>query len=105
MIHFIKEGSHKKLGLNLYRSAGGFVAVWAWYDFATYEGVSYRFRLRLHMEPRIMWEVTRFNVIDNFLASRDLELVHREVLEDLNASESDLKRISNLVAHINPRVI
>ena len=105
MIHFIKEGSHKKLGLNLYRSAGGFVAVWAWYDFATYEGISYRFRLRLHMKPRIMWEATRFNVIDNFLASRDLELVHREVLEDLNASESDLKRISNLVAHINPRVI
>ena len=105
MIHFIKEGSHKKLGLNLYRSAGGFVAVWAWYDFATYEGISYRFRLRLHMKPRIIWEATRFNVIDNFLASRDLELVHREVLEDLNASESDLKRISNLVAHINPRVI
>ena len=105
MIHFIKEGSHKKLGLNLYRSAGGFVAVWAWYYFATYEGISYRFRLRLHMKPRIMWEATRFNVIDNFLASRDLELVHREVLEDLNASESDLKRISNLVAHINPRVI
>ena len=105
MIHFTKEGSHKKLGLNLYRSAGGFVAVWAWYDFATYEGISYRFRLRLHMKPRIIWEATRFNVIDNFLASRDLELVHREVLEDLNASESDLKRISNLVAHINPRVI
>ena len=105
MIHFTKEGSHKKLGLNLYRSAGGFVAVWAWYDFATYEGISYRLRVRLHMKPRIIWEATRFNVIDNFLASRDLELVHREVLEDLNASESDLKRISNLVAHINPRVI
>jgi len=102
MIHFIKEGSYKKLGLNLYRSAGGFVAVWAWYDFATYEGISYRFRLRLHMKPRIMWEAARFNVIDNFLASRDLELVHREVLEDLNAVEASVKRTNEPLAYIKP---
>ena len=102
MINFTKEGYYKKLGLNLYRAAGGFVAVWVWYDIAKYEVVSYRFRLRLHIKPRVLWSVERFNVIDEFLRVRNLELVHREVLEDLNAIESDVKRRSESVAYINP---
>ena len=34
MIHFKRERDFFKLGLNLYRAPGGFVAVWAWYNFA-----------------------------------------------------------------------
>ena len=102
MIHFTKEGARKKLGLNLYRSAGGFVAVWAWYDMARYEGISYRFRLRLHIQPRIMWEATRFNVIESYLMANDLELVHREVLEDLKAAEDQVKRTNEPYAYIKP---
>ena len=102
MIHFTKEGDRKKLGLNLYRSAGGFVAVWAWYDFARYEGISYRFRLRLHIQPRLLWEATRFNVIESYLMTHDLELVHREVLGDLKAMEETQKRTNEPYAYIKP---
>jgi hypothetical protein len=87
MIHYTPEGHHMKLGLNLRRTAGGFAAIWAWYDFATYKAFSARFRLRLHIKPRILWSVERFNVISNYLAMNDLELVSREVLEDLRGSE------------------
>lgn len=105
MINFIKEGHPIKMGLNLYRSKGGFVVVWAWYDPATYEMSHYRFRLRLHMAPRIMWGIGRFNIINSYLAARDLELVHREVLEDLNAVESQVKRTNEPLAYIKPQSV
>lgn len=89
MINLTKEGHPFKLGLNLARTPGGFVAVWAWYDFATHEAVSYRLRLRLHMAPHIIWQKNRFNVIDEYLKVRDFELAHREVLEDLRTAEID----------------
>jgi hypothetical protein len=102
MIHFSQEGHHRKLGLNLYRCTGGFVAVWSWYDFFTYTATSYRFRLRMHLRPRIMWSVDRYNVIDNYLQARDLELVHKEVLEDLIAEEDTLKHLSDNCTLIKP---
>jgi hypothetical protein len=102
MIHFSQDGHHRKLGLNLYRCTGGFVAVWSWYDFFTYTATSYRFRLRMHLRPRIMWSVDRYNVIDNYLQARDLELVHREVLEDLNATEAAVMRTNEPLAYIKP---
>jgi hypothetical protein len=105
MINFTKEGGYKKLGLNLYRAAGGFVAAWAWYDLSKYEVVSYRFRLRLHIKPRVLLSVERFNVIDEFLRARNLELVHREVLEDLNAIEFDVKRRNESMAYIKPQAV
>jgi hypothetical protein len=102
MIHFSQDGHHRKLGLNLYRCTGGFVAVWSWYDFFTYTATSYRFRLRMHLRPRIMWSVDRYNVIDNYLQARDLELVHKEVLEDLMAEEDTLKHLSDNCTLIKP---
>jgi hypothetical protein len=105
MINFTKEGAYKKLGLNLYRASGGFVAVWAWYSFAKYEAVSYRLRVRLHIKPRILWSVERCNVIDEFLRVRNLDLVHREVLEDLSAIESDMKRRNDSFAYIKPHTV
>ncbi len=103
MINFIKEGHPFKLGLNLARTPGGFVAVWAWYDFGKHEAVTYRFRLRLHMAPRIIRQTTRFNVIDEYLKAHDFELVHREVLQDLNAVEERVKRTNEPLAYIKPQ--
>jgi hypothetical protein len=94
MIHLFEEGGHLKLGLNLSKTPGGFVAIWAWYDFATRTAFRARFRLRLHQAPRILWSVDRFNVIDNYLELHGLELVDREVLEDLNLTEASVKRQS-----------
>jgi hypothetical protein len=102
MIHYTKEGHHMKLGLNLRRTPGGFAAIWAWYDFATHKAFSARFRLRLHIKPRILWSVERFNVIDNYLAVNGFELVYREVLEDLNATEAAVKRTNEPFAYIKP---
>ena len=53
MIHIIKESGSRHIGLNLYRAAGGFVAIWAWYDARTYTMSFRRFRLRLrfHRPP------------------------------------------------------
>jgi hypothetical protein len=102
MIHYIPEGHHIKLGLNFSRTPGGFVAIWAWYDFATNKATAHRFRVRLHMSPRIMWETMRWNVIDSYLAANDLEVVHREVLNDLRDTEEIQKKRYDHFAYIKP---
>ncbi len=103
MIHFIKEGARKKLGLNLYRAAGGFVAVWAWYDARTYTMSFRRFRLRLHIKPWILRSSGRFNVIDEYLMDFGLETIPREVLKDLKATEDQIKRTNEPLAYIKPQ--
>ena len=92
MIHYTKEGHHIKLGLNFSGALGGFRLLWAWYDFATHTATTYRLRVRWHMAPRLMWEVKTFDVIDSYMATHGLALVHHEVLEDLKAIEDDVKR-------------
>lgn len=87
MIHFTSEGHCMKLGLNLRRATGGFVAYWMWYDFATYTATSYRFRLRVHMRPWLLRSVSSWNVIDDHLWNIDCDLVPREMLADLKAVE------------------
>ena len=94
MIHYTPEGHCMKLGLNFRRAPGGFVAYWAWYDFATYKATTYRLRLRLHIKPRIMWSVTKWDVIDNHLMIHNLVLVNQEVLQDMSAAESDRLRFN-----------
>lgn len=102
MIHHTPEGHRIKLGLNFSRLPGGFRMLWAWYDFATNTATTYRLRLRLHMAPRIMRETNTWNVIDAHLTAHDFELVHREVLEDLNATEAAVKRTNEPLAYIKP---
>jgi hypothetical protein len=102
MIHFKKEGDYFKLGLNLYRAPWGFVAIWVWFDFAKSETFAARLRLRLHQSPRILWSVERVNIIDAYLVARDLEVVHREVLHDLNETEAAVKRTNEPLAYIKP---
>jgi hypothetical protein len=100
MIHHTPEGCHIKLGLNFSRTPGGFRLLWAWDDFATYTATAYRLRVRLHMAPRIMRETKTWSVIDNYLMVHDLELVQREVLEDLNAMEASVKHTNEPLAYI-----
>lgn len=99
MIHYTPEGAYIKLGLNFAFTPGGFRIMWAWYDFATHNAVTYRFRLRL-WRPQIMWEVNRFNVIEQHLMRHDLELVNREVLTDLKAVEASRKRVNEHLVYI-----
>lgn len=101
MIHYTPEGAYIKLGLNFAFTPGGFRIAWAWYDFATHNAVTYRFRLRL-WHPQVMWSINRFNVIDAHLARHDLELVSREVLNDLKAMEDSQKRISDSRTQFKP---
>ena len=101
MIHHTPEGSFIKLGLNFSRTPGGFRLMWAWYDFVTHNAVTYRLRLRF-WKPQFMWAVNRFNVIDAHLMRHDLELVSREVLHDLRASEEAEKRTNEPMAYIKP---
>ena len=105
MINFTVEGGYKKLGLNLYRARGGFVAAWVWYDISRHEIKQWRFRLRLHMAPRILWSVEKANVIDNYLTINDLDLVHRETLVDLKELQDRQKRINEPFAYIKPNGI
>ena len=102
MIHFTAEGGYKKLGLNLFRARGGFVVAWVWYDISRQELYGWRFRLRMHIKPRILWSWERWNVIQNHLTMHDLELVNREVIHDLKATEEFYKRWSERNTYINP---
>ena len=103
MIHIIKEGGSRHIGLNLYRAAGGFVAVWAWYDARTYTMTCHRFRLRLHIKPWILRSSGRFNVIDEYLMDYGLSLVSREELVDLRALQDSRMRINEPLAYIKPK--
>ena len=102
MINFTTMGAAVKLGLNLYRAPGGFVAIWAWYDFASHKATIRRLRIRLHMSPRILRSVETFSVIDNYLKHHDLELIHRERLVDLHEIEEDVKRINEPLSYVKP---
>ena len=102
MIHFKKDGEFFKLGLNLHRAPGGFVAIWVWFDFAKTETFCARLRLRMNVRPIILWSVDRVNIIEGYLHRHDLELVHKEVLEDLMATEDAVKRTNEPLAYIKP---
>jgi hypothetical protein len=102
MIHHTPEGKVIKLGLNFKRSRGGFCLLWAWYDFAKHEAFTVRLRFRWHITPRFLWSTERSNVIQNYMDVRGLTMVYQEVLEDLNATESNLIRISDQTTVIKP---
>ena len=100
MINITKEGYPFKLGLNLYRAKGGCVAVWVWFDLPKHELIYCRLRFRMHIKPRLLWNAARFNIIEDYLKARDLELISREVLEDLVATEDCVKRTNEPLAYI-----
>ena len=104
MIHFRPEGTFLRIGLNLTRTRGGFVAIWAWYDFATRTGIVYRLRLRMHIKPHILWSKERFNVVDEHLWCNDLVSVSRTELADLRAAEDRRKsRDDGMTYYVPPK--
>lgn len=105
MINFTKEGCFMKLGLNLYRAKGGFVAAWVWYDVARHNVHVSRFRLRMHMKPRILWSRQTHNVIENYMQMHNVEIVHREVLADLKAEQQATWRRNVAQARVKPGVL
>jgi hypothetical protein len=82
MIHFAKEGQYKKLGLSFYRTTGGFVVGWAWYDVRNRELYGWRFRFRHHIRPWFIFERNRQSIIDGYLSENDAVIVQRALLED-----------------------
>ena len=73
MIYYTPEGHCIKLGLNFSLTQGGFRMLWAWYDLATTTVTIYRFRVRLHMAPRIIWEIKKYNLKDIYMADAMLK--------------------------------
>lgn len=102
MIHFTTMGASKKIGLNLYRAPGGFVAWWVWYTPATYELHGWRLRIRLHMSPRILWSIERTNVIDGYRFHHDVDFVGISTLADLKAMEDQQKRTNEPLCYVKP---
>ena len=101
MIHFTKEGAYKRIGLNIYRSRGGFVIGWVWYDVKTRELHGWRFRFRLHMKPCFIFERNRQSVIDTFMKSNDLVAVQRSLLEDEAPYIAKLMKYYDLKAELD----
>jgi hypothetical protein len=101
MIHFKKDGEFFKLGLNMHRAPGGFVAMWVWFDFEKTETFCARLRLRMHVSPRILWSVERVNLIEGYLQRHELEVVNKEVLDDFNRSQEARMRYDDNYAYIN----
>lgn len=102
MIHYTREGEHIHIGLNFRFTPGGFVLIWAWYDFAAHSATTYRFRMRLHRKPKFMFEKNRFNVIENYMQMHNVEIVHREVLADLKAVQQATWRRNVALARVKP---
>lgn len=100
MIHIITEGAPFHVGLNIHRSRGGFVLMWAWYDAPRHELAVRRVRLRLHMRPWLLFSRLDGNVIDEYLRAHDFVLVNREVLEDTRAVEDSHMRNGDRMALI-----
>jgi hypothetical protein len=91
MIHITEEGGRKKVGLNLYCTRGGFVVAWVWYYTATHELKGWRFRLRMHIKPRILWSVDSCNVIANPPQRTWAELTDKEILSISNENYTNNK--------------
>lgn len=82
MIHYTNEGCYLKLGLNFRFTAGGFTALWAWYNIGRRTLTVRRFRFRAHIRPWFLLSKTTHNVVENYARMNDLVLVPRPVLED-----------------------
>lgn len=102
MIHYTREGEYLRLGLNFRFTPGGFVLLWAWYDFASHSATIYRLRVRMHRKPRFMFAKNKHNVIDAYLHLHGMEVVHSEVLADLKAIEKSTWRRTDKKAWIQP---
>ena len=86
MIHFHKEGTYLKMGLNISFGRVGWkpwvTLVWCWYDLSTRTLTTKRLRVRTHMKPMIIKQSLESDTISNYLMRNDLIAVPRELMED-----------------------
>ena len=85
MIWIRKAGDYFRVGLNLCFARDHIAVHWAWYDFARHEGSHRGFTVSRKGFRR---RSARWNVINEYARSHNLEMVNREVLADLKETES-----------------
>lgn len=91
MICIRKPGDYFRVGLNLCFARDHVAVHWAWYDFARREGSHRGFTISRKGFRR---RSARWNVVDEYARSHNLEMVNREVLADLKETESgQMKRM------------
>lgn len=91
MICIRKPGDYFRVGLNLCFARDHVAVHWAWYDFARREGSHKGFTISRKGFRR---RSARWNVVDEYARSHNLEMVNREVLADLKETESgQMKRM------------
>lgn len=89
MIWIRKAGDFFRVGLNLCFARDHMAVHWAWYDFARHEGWHKGFTVS---RKGIRRRSARWNVIDEYARTNNLEMVNREVLADLKEAENDHMR-------------
>jgi len=85
MIWIRKAGDYFRVGLNLCFARDHIAVHWAWYDFARHEGSHRGFTVSRKGFRR---RSARWNVINEYARSHNLEMVNREVLADLKETEN-----------------
>lgn len=99
MISIREQGEFLKVGLNLCFASNHVAVHWVWFDFATHEGSHRGFTIS---RKGLRWRKARWNVIDEFMRLRGLEMVNAEVLQDLKATEKSVMRVNEPLAYIKP---
>lgn len=84
MIWIRKAGDYFRVGLNLCFARDHIAVHWAWYDFARHEGSHRGFTISRKGFRR---RSARWNVVNEYASSHNLEMVNREVLADLKEAE------------------
>jgi len=85
MIWIREAGEYFRVGLNLCFARDHIAVHWAWYDFARHEGSHRGFTVSRKGFRR---RSARWNVINEYARSHNLEMVNREVLADLKEVEN-----------------
>jgi len=97
MIWIREAGEYFRVGLNLCFARDHIAIHWAWYDFARHEGSHRGFTVSRKGFRR---RSARWNVVDEYAAAWGLELVNREVLQDLKAAEQSQMRLNDRFAYV-----
>jgi len=97
MIWIREAGEYFRVGLNLCFARDHIAVHWAWYDFARHEGSHRGFTVSRKGFRR---RSARWNVVDEYAAAWGLELVNREVLQDLKAAEQSQMRLNDRFAYV-----
>jgi hypothetical protein len=95
MIHFIKEGEHLHIGLNIKTPVGfkwpWISFVWCWHNLEKLVTYAYMLRFRTCKRPFIITESGSWPTLENYLFDRDLVVVSRDLYEDYKVHFDKIK--------------